>query len=71
MPITKVASQYPGLYIFSTPARMMRPVFNLAANKVEMIGTFEQVCFLSNVNPLTPRIFFFFYFFLLYLSHSF
>ncbi|CAH3126705.1 unnamed protein product [Pocillopora meandrina] len=43
VPITKVASQYPGLYIFSTPARMMRPVFNLAANKVEMIGTFEQV----------------------------
>ena len=56
MPITKVASQYPGLFIFSTPARMMRPVFNLAANKVEMIGTFEQVCFLSNVNPLTPKI---------------
>ncbi|XP_022804610.1 DNA-directed RNA polymerase I subunit RPA2-like [Stylophora pistillata] len=43
VPITKAASQYPGLYIFSTPARFMRPVLNLAANKVEMIGTFEQV----------------------------
>ena len=44
MPITRVASQYPALYIFSTVARMMRPVLNLAAGKVEMIGTFEQVC---------------------------
>lgn len=43
VPITKAASQYPGLYIFSTPARFMRPVLNLASNKVEMIGTFEQV----------------------------
>ncbi|CAH3030121.1 unnamed protein product [Porites evermanni] len=43
VPITSVASQYPGLYIFSSPARMMRPVLNLAASKVEMIGTFEQV----------------------------
>ncbi|XP_020616310.1 DNA-directed RNA polymerase I subunit RPA2-like isoform X2 [Orbicella faveolata] len=43
VPITSVASQYPTLFLFSTPARMMRPVFNLAAGKVEMIGTFEQV----------------------------
>ena len=43
VPITTVASQYPALYLFSTPARMMRPVLNLAAGKVEMIGTFEQV----------------------------
>ncbi|XP_068747280.1 DNA-directed RNA polymerase I subunit RPA2-like [Montipora capricornis] len=43
VPITTVASQYPGLYIFTTVARMMRPVLNLAAAKVEMIGTFEQV----------------------------
>ncbi|EDO33368.1 predicted protein [Nematostella vectensis] len=43
VPITKVASQYPGLFIFSSPARMMRPVLNLAVNKIEMIGSFEQV----------------------------
>ncbi|XP_064598141.1 LOW QUALITY PROTEIN: DNA-directed RNA polymerase I subunit RPA2-like [Liolophura sinensis] len=43
VPKTKVASQYPGLYIFTGLARMMRPVTNLALNKVEMIGTFEQV----------------------------
>ena len=49
VPITSVASQYPGLYIFSTPARMMRPVLNLAASKVEMIGSFEQVRVLSNI----------------------
>ena len=35
--------QFPGLYLFTTPARMMRPVTNLRAGKTEMIGTFEQV----------------------------
>ncbi|KAL0092040.1 hypothetical protein J3Q64DRAFT_1674279 [Phycomyces blakesleeanus] len=35
--------EYPGLYIFSTPARMMRPVKFLANGKTDMIGTFEQV----------------------------
>lgn len=43
IPPTEVASQYPGLYIFSTSARLMRPVKNLALNSMEMIGTFEQV----------------------------
>ncbi|KAL4221906.1 DNA-directed RNA polymerase I subunit RPA2 [Mactra antiquata] len=40
---TKFASQYPGLFLFTNPARMVRPVMNLALNAVEMIGTFEQV----------------------------
>ncbi|KAG0261299.1 DNA-directed RNA polymerase I subunit rpa2 [Mortierella polycephala] len=35
--------QYPGLYIFSTPARMMRPVRYLANGKTDMVGSFEQV----------------------------
>ena len=35
--------QYPGLFLFSNPARMVRPVFNLATNVTEMIGSFEQV----------------------------
>ena len=43
VPITNVASQYPGVYIFSSVARMVRPVLNLSAAQVEMIGTFEQV----------------------------
>ena len=47
VPITSVASQHAALYLFSTPARMMRPVLNLAAGKVEMIGTFEQVSFMD------------------------
>jgi len=37
------AGQYPGLYLFTGPARMVRPVVNLALNAIEMIGTFEQV----------------------------
>lgn len=35
--------QYPGVFLFVGPARMMRPVMNLAADAVEYIGTFEQV----------------------------
>lgn len=35
--------QYPGLFLFSTPARMMRPVRLLSNNKTELIGPFEQV----------------------------
>ncbi|KAK2570429.1 DNA-directed RNA polymerase I subunit RPA2 [Acropora cervicornis] len=35
--------KYPGVYIFSSVARMVRPVLNLSAAQVEMIGTFEQV----------------------------
>ncbi|XP_049533651.1 DNA-directed RNA polymerase I subunit RPA2 [Anopheles darlingi] len=35
--------QYPGIFMFVGPARMMRPVKNLLANRTELIGTFEQV----------------------------
>jgi hypothetical protein len=40
--------QYPGLFLFSNPARMVRPVINLATNVTEMIGSFEQV------QPIVP-----------------
>ncbi|KAK0089132.1 hypothetical protein PV325_008989 [Microctonus aethiopoides] len=43
VPKKSVPMQYPGVYLFTGPARMMRPVINLAVNKVEFIGTFEQV----------------------------
>ncbi|XP_077978209.1 DNA-directed RNA polymerase I subunit RPA2-like [Glandiceps talaboti] len=43
VPMTGKASQYPGIYLFTTVARMMRPVVNLVTNTQEMIGTFEQV----------------------------
>lgn len=35
--------QYPGLYLFSTPSRMMRPVKYLANNRDDQVGSFEQV----------------------------
>lgn len=38
-------SLYPGLYIFTSPGRMMRPVKNLVTNQTEYIGTMEQ-CYL-------------------------
>lgn len=47
----KEGGQCHGLYIFVGAARMMRPVLNLIANKVEMIGTFEQVYLDICVNP--------------------
>ncbi|KAJ8953551.1 hypothetical protein NQ318_002971 [Aromia moschata] len=43
VPLRKTVSQYPGIYLFTGPARMMRPLLNLATNKIELVGTFEQV----------------------------
>ncbi|XP_053239407.1 DNA-directed RNA polymerase I subunit RPA2 isoform X1 [Podarcis raffonei] len=43
IPMTGKPSLYPGLFIFTTPCRMMRPVQNLALGKEELIGTMEQV----------------------------
>ncbi|KAM3931519.1 DNA-directed RNA polymerase I subunit RPA2 [Leptodactylus fuscus] len=43
IPMTGKASLYPGLYIFTTPCRMVRPVRNLAVGKEELIGSLEQV----------------------------
>lgn len=31
------------MFLFTGAARMMRPVVNLAMDKIELIGTFEQV----------------------------
>eukprot|EP00127_Corallochytrium_limacisporum_P003379 Clim_evm7s149 gene=Clim_evmTU7s149 len=46
LPTTK--GQYPGLFLFSSPARMMRPVYQLMESgeksfTKESVGTFEQV----------------------------
>lgn len=35
--------QYPGLFLFSTPARMMRPVRHVSTQKEDHVGSFEQV----------------------------
>jgi len=43
VPKTKFPSQYFGIFIFTDVARMIRPVRNLHLNKIEYIGTFEQV----------------------------
>ncbi|KAI9492937.1 hypothetical protein BDB00DRAFT_764599 [Zychaea mexicana] len=40
---TSYGGEYPGLYIFSSPARMMRPIKFLANGKEDRVGTFEQV----------------------------
>ena len=36
------AGQYPGVYMFSSPARMMRPVRYLPLDKMDYVGSFEQ-----------------------------
>ena len=43
VPKSSAASQYPGIYLFTTVARLIRPVWNYACKSMEMIGTFEQV----------------------------
>lgn len=42
VPVSK-GGQYPGLYLFSSRSRMMRPVKYLANGKEDHLGTFEQV----------------------------
>ena len=49
VPLLK-GGQYPGLFLFSTPARMMRPVLNLATKTKELIGSFEQVEYIVGHN---------------------
>lgn len=43
VPIKKYPGQFPGIYLFAGPARMMRPLKNLIANAIELVGTFEQI----------------------------
>lgn len=51
VPKSEGASQYPGLFLFSTPSRMMRPVYSLISGEIEMIGTMEQVYLHICVEP--------------------
>uniref|UniRef100_A0A8C9A174 DNA-directed RNA polymerase subunit beta n=1 Tax=Prolemur simus TaxID=1328070 RepID=A0A8C9A174_PROSS len=43
VPMTGKASLYPGLFLFTTPCRLVRPVQNLELGKEELIGTMEQI----------------------------
>ncbi|XP_071438039.1 DNA-directed RNA polymerase I subunit RPA2 [Pithys albifrons albifrons] len=43
IPMTGKPSLYPGLFIFTTPCRMVRPVRNLFCGRNEWIGTLEQI----------------------------
>jgi DNA-directed RNA polymerase I subunit RPA2 len=51
VPKRNVPAQFPGLYLFTSEARMIRPVINLATKTTEMIGSFEQtylnICVIS------------------------
>lgn len=72
VPKKTVPAQYPGLYLFTSPARMMRPIMNLAAKNVEYIGTFEQIYLDICVTPEEAYegvIYYFFYSFLLFLIY--
>ncbi|XP_045539840.1 DNA-directed RNA polymerase I subunit RPA2 [Papilio machaon] len=43
IPKKEICSQYAGVFLFTTEARMMRPVINLSSGQLELIGTMEQV----------------------------
>jgi len=43
VPMLDEPGLYPALYLFTSPGRLLRPVWNLALNAQELIGTFEQV----------------------------
>lgn len=43
--------QFPGLFLFTQLARMMRPVMNLRTNSEELVGSFEQAYMEIAVRP--------------------
>ncbi|XP_053619666.1 DNA-directed RNA polymerase I subunit RPA2 [Plodia interpunctella] len=43
IPKKQIPAQYPGIFLFTTEARMMRSVINLATGGLELIGTMEQL----------------------------
>ncbi|XP_028028172.1 DNA-directed RNA polymerase I subunit RPA2 [Bombyx mandarina] len=43
IPKKQICAQYPGIFLMTTEARMMRPVINLATSQLELIGTMEQL----------------------------
>ncbi|XP_018335521.1 DNA-directed RNA polymerase I subunit RPA2 [Agrilus planipennis] len=51
LPRKKVTGQYPGLFLFTGPARMMRPLVNLSARNMEFVGTLEQINLDISVTP--------------------
>ncbi|KAF1744905.1 hypothetical protein MXB_3188 [Myxobolus squamalis] len=42
-PKTKATPLYPGIFVFSNPSRLIRPVFNLESKTIEYVGPFEQI----------------------------
>ncbi|KAJ8024605.1 DNA-directed RNA polymerase I subunit RPA2 [Holothuria leucospilota] len=51
IPITGKTTQYPGLFLFTSPARLIRPVTNLMTGEDELVGTMEQVYLDIAVTP--------------------
>ncbi|GBP19314.1 DNA-directed RNA polymerase I subunit RPA2 [Eumeta japonica] len=51
VPKKQICAQYPGVFIFTTETRMMRPVINLSLNQLELIGTMEQLYLDIAVTP--------------------
>ncbi|XP_039760657.1 DNA-directed RNA polymerase I subunit RPA2 [Pararge aegeria] len=43
IPKKQICAQYAGVFLFTSEARMMRPVINLSTGILELIGTMEQV----------------------------
>lgn len=51
-------AQFPGLFLFTGPARLMRPVRNVMLNQIELIGSFEQVYLnlAMQSDPVLPEV---------------
>ncbi|CAH0721281.1 unnamed protein product, partial [Brenthis ino] len=43
IPKKQICAQYAGVFLFTSEARMMRPVINLTTGQLELIGTMEQL----------------------------
>nr|XP_032523234.1 LOW QUALITY PROTEIN: DNA-directed RNA polymerase I subunit RPA2-like [Danaus plexippus plexippus] len=43
VPKKQIPAQYAGVFLFTSEARMMRPVINLSTGQLELVGTMEQL----------------------------
>jgi DNA-directed RNA polymerase I subunit RPA2 len=61
IPFSPLGGAYPGLYIFTSPGRLIRPTVHLGGKQVEWIGPMEQVfmdiaCIPDDITEVTTHI---------------
>lgn len=56
IPMTGKPSLYPGLFLFTNPCRLVRPVQNVELGHEELVGTMEQVRLRDSLSRLCQPV---------------